>query len=72
MIIQTLSRAEKQALVESAARCLSCDAPECHEFTPEGVDVCADLPFVNGKPIPRETLVQWKHELEVQSNGRAG
>ena len=67
-----LSRTEKQALVESAAKCLECDAPECHEFTPEGVDVCADLPFVNGKPVTRETLLRWKQELEMQHNGRSG
>ncbi len=62
-------RAEMEAIVKSAAQCLECNAPECHEFTPEGVDVCADLPFWNGKPITRETLQAWQRELKLQSNG---
>ncbi len=61
---------EMQALLTSAADCLNCDAPECHEFTPEGVDVCAELPYWNGKPVTREMLVEWQALLKTESNGR--
>lgn len=50
---------EIKSILAWAERCLECNAPECHEFTPEGVDVCAQLPWWNGEPVRRETLVEW-------------
>lgn len=50
---------EIKELLARAQQCLTCDASECHEFTPEGVDVCALLPWWNGRPVLRETLLEW-------------
>ena len=60
---QQPSRKEKEEFLKLANMCLSCTAPECHEFTPEGVDVCANLPYFEGKPITREMLLKWQEEL---------
>jgi len=57
------SRKEMEAMLKQAKLCLTCDAPECHEMTPEGVDVCANLPFYEGKPITREMLLLWQEQL---------
>ncbi len=54
--ISLLDRAEMQLLVNMGAQCLQCDAPECSEMTPEGMDVCADLPFWKGRPVTRTML----------------
>ncbi len=59
--------AEKETLVAQAGRCLDCDAPECFEFTPEGVDVCAGLPFWNGKPVSKSMLIAWHHSLAARA-----
>ncbi len=56
---------EMKAIVAAAERCIDCDAPECHEFTPEGVDVCAELPYYNGRPVTREMLRAWKAALQA-------
>ncbi len=57
---------EMQAILASAERCLTCSAADCDtsgdpcfEFTPEGVQVCAALTWWNGRPIGRETLLEW-------------
>ena len=63
MKMQQPSRKEMEAMLQQAKMCLTCDAPECHEMTPEGVDVCANLPFYNGKPITREMLLTWQEQL---------
>ena len=57
------SRKEMEEMLKQAKMCLACDAPECHEFTPEGVDVCANLPFYEGKPVTREMLLAWQEQL---------
>ena len=57
------SRNEMEEMLKQAKMCLTCDAPECHEMTPEGVDVCANLPFYEGKPITREMLLTWQEQL---------
>ena len=57
---------EMELLVAHCERCLTCAAAQtpagadCFEFTPGGVEVCADLPWWNGKPILPKTLKQWK------------
>lgn len=51
---------EMRAILKSAARCLECDESECHEFTPEGVDVCAELPFWDGRPVTKSMLLSWR------------
>jgi hypothetical protein len=66
MQIQQPSRQQKEEFLKLANMCLSCSAPECHEFTPEGVDVCANLPYMDGKPITREMLLKWQDELHPQ------
>ena len=63
MQTQQPTRKEKEQFLKLANLCLTCDAPECHEFTPEGVDVCANLPFYQGKPVTREMLLAWQDEL---------
>ncbi len=63
-------RLQMEAILKSAAACLECDAPECNEMTPEGMDACADLPFWNGRPVTRAMLLQWQSLLTTQSNGR--
>lgn len=63
MQTQRLWREEMEELLKLGEVCLTCDAPECHEFTPEGVDVCANLPFWNGKPVTREMLREWQEIL---------
>ncbi len=60
---QQPGRIEMEEMLKLAKMCLTCDAPECHEMTPEGVDVCANLPFYNGKPVTREMLLAWQDEL---------
>ncbi len=57
---------EMEAILRDSAKCLECDAPECHEPTPEGVDVCAELPFWNGKPVMREMLREWQAIVNKQ------
>lgn len=54
---------EVKAILAQAQRCLNCDATECHEFTPEGVEVCAQLPWWNGEPVKRETLLEWDRRV---------
>lgn len=51
---------EMEEILGSATICLECDASDCHEFTPEGVDVCAGLPFWDGRPLTRSTLLAWR------------
>jgi len=63
MQTQQPSRQEMEEMLKQAKMCLTCDAPECHEMTPEGVDVCATLPFYAGKPITREILLTWQEQL---------
>ncbi len=63
------SMQEMKEIVRQAERCLECDAPECHETTPEGVDVCAELTFFNGRPITRTTLLEWSDRVRAQSSG---
>ncbi len=63
MKTQQPTHKEMEEYLKLAQMCLSCNAPECHEFTPEGVDVCAGLPFWNGKPITREMLLAWQNQL---------
>ena len=57
-------------LVASSQICLACDAKNCgtsgdpcFEFTPEGVVACAQLPWWNGQPITRATLLEWNDLL---------
>ena len=57
---------EMEEIVKAGAQCLECDATECHEFTPEGVDVCAGLPFWDGKPVTRSMLLEWKGRVAAQ------
>jgi hypothetical protein len=66
MKTQQPSHKEMQEFLELAQMCLRCDAPECHEFTPEGVDVCANLPFYKGKPVTREMLFSWQEILHSE------
>ncbi len=63
-------RAQMQALLNQGAQCLDCDSSECNEMTPEGMDVCADLPFWNERPITRAMLREWQAILKSQSNGK--
>jgi hypothetical protein len=62
---------ELRQIVANAQACLTCDATECgtsgnpcYEFTPEGVVVCSQLPWWNGRPVPRETLIEWNEILQ--------
>jgi hypothetical protein len=50
---------EIKDILARAQDCLTCNASECHEFTPEGVDVCARLPWHKGRPVLKETLLEW-------------
>lgn len=58
-----------EILVARAERCLACtatpfpDGARCYEFTPGGVEVCADLLWWNGKPVLPETLRRWREML---------
>jgi hypothetical protein len=61
---------EMAEILKSSAQCLDCDAPECHEFTPGGVDVCARLPFWDNKPVTRPMLREWKAQLATQGDGK--
>ncbi len=61
---------EMQEIVKHAEPCLECDAPECHEPTPEGVDFCADLPFWEGRPVTRAMLAQWLLVVNAQPDGK--
>ncbi len=71
MANQTLpKREEMEALVKMGERCLECDALDCNEMTPEGMDVCADLPFWNGRPVTRAMLREWQSTLQSASNGK--
>ncbi len=65
MKTQQPTRKEMEEYLKLAQMCLTCNAPECHEFTPEGVDVCAGLPFWNGKPVTREMLLTWQDQLHT-------
>lgn len=56
---KTPTIAEMKLILANSQDCLVCNAEQCHEFTPEGVDVCARLPWWNGRPILRETLLEW-------------
>ena len=57
---------EMEQILGHSERCLKCksaftpDGADCYEFTPGGVETCANLPWWNGKPILPETLRQWK------------
>ncbi len=55
-----------QAILTDAARCLECDASESHEITPEGVDVCAELPYWDGRPVTKSMLLAWQEIVRVQ------
>jgi hypothetical protein len=57
---------EMEGILKSAAPCLECDASECHEFTPEGVDVCAGLPFWEGRPVTKSMLLAWQEIVTAQ------
>ena len=70
---------EMKLLLASAQPCLTCDAKACgtsndpcYEFTPEGVTVCSQLPWWNGHPVPRATLLEWNDmvmRFEVANRG---
>ncbi len=64
------STKEMQEILEKAERCLECDAPECHEMTPEGVDACAELQYWQGRPVQRSTLIEWRGLVKAQHNGK--
>ena len=64
------SVSEMAELLKNSAQCLTCNAPECHEFTPGGVDVCAELPFWNGRPVTRSMLLEWQVCVAAQSSGK--
>lgn len=62
---------EMQVLVAGSQTCLTCDAKACgtsdnpcFEFTPEGAVACAQLPWWNGHPVPRDTLLEWNDMLQ--------
>lgn len=62
---------EIRVIVRNAETCLTCNAGDCgtsgnpcYEFTPEGVQVCAQLPWWNGRPVLRETLLEWNERLQ--------
>ena len=57
---------EMKAILKQATRCLECDAPECHEFTPGGVEVCSELQWWNGKPLPKPELLKWAAMLAAK------
>ncbi len=59
---------EMEEILKNAARCADGDAPECHEFTPGGVEVCAELPFWNGRPVTKVMLKEWEAIVNVQKN----
>jgi hypothetical protein len=66
---------EMKQVVANAGDCLTCNVTECgtsqnpcFEFTPEGVQVCAQLPWWKGRPVPRDTLIEWS-ELIRQLEG---
>ncbi len=61
---------EMEEILKNSAKCLECDAPECHEPTPEGVDVCAELPFWNGRPVTKSMLRDWQLTVRAQQNGQ--
>ncbi|MGB8647240.1 MAG: hypothetical protein WCF84_18525 [Anaerolineae bacterium] len=63
-------RAVMESFLKQGATCLECDAPGCNEMTPEGMDVCADLPFWNGRPVTRTMLLEWQAMLQAQNNGK--
>lgn len=70
---------EMKRFLADAKVCLTCDAnacgtsgDPCFEFTPEGVTVCAQLPWWNGQPVTRATLLEWNDlvmRFEVASRG---
>lgn len=60
-----------KTILAGAQTCLTCDAracgtsnDPCYEFTPEGVVVCSQLPWWNGHPVPRATLLEWNEMLQ--------
>ncbi|MCG3141002.1 MAG: hypothetical protein HDKAJFGB_02154 [Anaerolineae bacterium] len=62
---------ELKQIIAHAQTCIHCDAQACgtsddpcYEFTPEGVSVCAQLPWWNGRPVSRATLLEWNEILE--------
>jgi hypothetical protein len=61
---------EMETILRQAGRCLDCDAPECFEATPEGVDACAGLQYWDGKPVTKSTLVSWQERLSPQPAGQ--
>jgi hypothetical protein len=65
--IKEPSLEEMEAILKSAAACLECDATECHEFTPEGVDVCSRLPFWENRPVPRSILLEWQKIVSTKN-----
>jgi hypothetical protein len=65
-VVKQPSLQEMEEILKSAALCPECDAPECHEFTPEGVDVCAELPFWDGRPVTKPMLLAWQEIVAAQ------
>ncbi len=61
---------EMEEILKNSAECLECEAPECHEPTPEGVDVCAKLPFWNGQPVSKLTLREWQAIVRAQQSSK--
>lgn len=64
------SLAEMEEILKNSALCLECNESECHEFTPEGVDVCAELPFWNGKPVTKSMLLSWQKVVAARTGDR--
>ncbi len=61
---------EMAEILKNSAQCLDCSAPECHEFTPGGVEVCAELPFWNGHPVTKSMLQEWQVLVAAQNDGK--
>ena len=57
---------EIEELLKTAMLCLHCDAPECSEVTPGGVEVCSGLHFWRGKPVTRQILQEWAELVRAQ------
>jgi len=62
---------ELRQFVASAQKCLTCDAcacgtsdDPCYEFAPDGVVVCPQLPWWQGRPVTRATLLEWNELLQ--------
>lgn len=70
IVTELPSLEEMKGILKEAVRCLECNASECHEFTPEGVDVCSGLPFWGGRPVTRQTLLEWRDIVAAKQLGR--